>query len=113
MAAFTWVPSYSSAVDHEPSVFKNMFGDGYAQRIGDGLNADGQVWRLVFLNVANSVANAIENFIVARAGVEVFDWTPPGGTPANFICEEGCSRAFTGFAASTLTMTFKQDFAPA
>lgn len=87
MATFTWLPAYNGAVSVAPRVMKSQFGDGYQQRVADGINTQPRAWSLVFTNSV-TVSDAIVAFLVARNGVESFDWTPPSGAAGKFLCEE-------------------------
>jgi phage-related protein len=87
-ALFTWCPTVASR-DLEPRVRAAQFGDGYAQRRPDGINTQDEIWTLDFSNRPASVATAIDDFLKARNGVDVFVWTPPRQTRAlNVICPE-------------------------
>jgi phage-related protein len=75
-AIFSWCPT-TATCQVEPRVLVAQFGDGYAQRRPDGINTQDQIWSLEFHNRTQAVAEAIEAFLVARKGVDVFNWTPP------------------------------------
>ena len=111
MSTFTWSATYASAVKKAPRILDAQFGDGYAQRAQDGINASPQSWSLVFNGVDDTEADAIEAFLEARGAHEPFDWTPPGKASARFVCKEW-NREYSDFQLDNLTMTFTQDFAP-
>lgn len=86
---FFWTPSYNSPVKDIPRIKKIVFGNGYTQRIPDGLYN-----KLISINVifdlrSNQEATAIAHFLDIRGGVESFLFTPP--QPFNkqkrFVCE--------------------------
>lgn len=109
MATFTWLASVDSARETAPRVRELAFGDGYAQRVADGINNRPLVWRLSFKNRAAAEADAIDAFLVARNAVEAFDWTDPYGYVGRWICKIW-SRPGHGGGISTITATFTQVF---
>ncbi len=86
------------------------FGDGYSQRSGDGINVVKESWDLQW-TLVNATIDAIEAFLVARAGYEAFLWTPPGGTVKKFICQSWSKQPLAGGRAS-ISATFDQVFDP-
>lgn len=108
---FTWVPSHGTQVKRRPRVLKAQFGDGYAQRVGDGINNSPQKWDIRFEDISKADALAIDNYLAGKGGVTKFSWTTPDGVTANFVCEEW-SRTFSQENGHQVTATFEQDFAP-
>lgn len=88
MATFTWTPSYNPTASRTPRIKSVQFGDGYEQRFSDGLNPLKQVWNVAFNGRYTAEADEIDAFLIARAGVENFDWTPPGGTAGKYVCKQ-------------------------
>ena len=109
MATFTWTASTGANVSIRPSVRRVAFGDGYEQRLAFGLNTQAQVWTLEFRGRTSLEAATIDAFFRARGGVQAFDWTPPGGTAAKFVCEEW-SRSLDEPNVESVRSTFKQVF---
>lgn len=97
MTTFTWIPSPNSQLDEEPRVRSAPFGDGYEQRVGDGINNDLQKWSLRFDTRMPAEAAAIRDFLKTHAGVTPFDWTSPLGDTSKYIC-----RSWSMNAASAL-----------
>jgi len=48
MTTFTFSPKYGAALSKEPRVKMAQFGDGYQQRVGDGINTIAREWSLNF-----------------------------------------------------------------
>ena len=111
MATFTIAPSFSSSVAEQPRVLMSKFGDGYEQRIGDGINIRPQEWSLTFANRTNAERDAILAFLRAENGVTSFDWTPPGGAAGKFVCPQW-QVSLENAVTSTVTATFRQVFEP-
>lgn len=87
MATFTHPASKGSRSESNPRILSNKFGDGYEQRIGDGINTLLPVWQLQFNTLSQSDANSIVSFFESHAGVTAFDWTPPTGSAGKFVCK--------------------------
>ncbi|WP_395066200.1 phage tail protein [Paraburkholderia silvatlantica] len=75
-AIFSWCVSSASA-DVEPRVRMAQFGDGYVQRRPAGINTQDQAWNVELRNLLQPKADAVLDFLSARNGVDVFNWTPP------------------------------------
>jgi len=109
MVTFTCAPSVCAYLSIRPTVRRVAFGDGDEQRLGFGINTQPQVWSLEFRGRTSSDALAIDNFLRARGAVQAFDWTPPGGLPAKFVCDEW-SRSVDEPNIESVRATFKQVF---
>lgn len=86
METFNYVPAPGQSKNVTPRVLKAQFGDGYSQRVGDGINFKPRTYQLVF-NREMSVILEIDAFLNARAGIEAFIWTPLNGTAGVWLCE--------------------------
>jgi phage-related protein len=69
---------YGSKPKTEMKVLEADFGDGYTQRVADGLNSIKETWTVDWKNIEKVDAFEIVNFLKARKGFEAFYWTPPG-----------------------------------
>lgn len=107
MAEFTWPATYGATLSMKPRVASSRFGDGYEQRVADGLNSKLRSWRLEFMNRPLALADAIEGFLDARGGVESFDWQPPRGGPGKWVCREWTS-AQTSPQHWSISCTFEE-----
>lgn len=110
MATFTWIPDYGASVDTKPTVLKSKFGDGYEQRVGDGINLLPRKWNLNFYREPSEIASII-SFLEARYGVEAFDWTPYVGSAGKWVCSEW-KHTITDFGAYSVSCTFEEVFEP-
>jgi phage-related protein len=70
-------PNVGMSVSREPRLQIAQFGDGYDQRIPDGINFIRRAWTLRWAPITPEAADAIEQFLVARGGYQSFWWTPP------------------------------------
>lgn len=89
MSTFTWSPAPGAIQIKKPRIRTAKFGDGYQQRVTDGINPSPRSWSLKFTRLTADI-DAIEAFLDARAnaGVESFTWTPPSGPIGKWICAE-------------------------
>lgn len=109
MATFTWVASYDPQQETTPRVRRAQFGDGYEQRVADGINSVPAVWDLEFNLRDTTEADAIAAFLLARGGIEAFDWTPPFGASGKYVCRSWRRRQAPG-NWHYLTARFEQVF---
>jgi phage-related protein len=73
---FFWKPSYEAGINLDPRVKTIKFGDGYEQRVPDGINNTLLKFELRFLGRDLSESAAILHFLKARQGTESFVFTP-------------------------------------
>lgn len=106
---FSYTPTWNSALDEEPKVRVAAFGDGYAQRVPDGINTTAQKWDLVFDGVTDSTADGIVTLLRNNGGATYFLWTPPGGTQIKVICKQW-RRDYAGYNSNNIRCRFEQVF---
>jgi phage-related protein len=85
MATFDYCPNPDANKRVSPRTIGIQFGDGYSQRVADGINTQARVWDLTFTRLKDTI-DEIEDFFIARNGVESFDWVPPEGDQGKFVC---------------------------
>lgn len=108
MSTFTWTPDFGLAANYKPRVRTAQFGDGYQQRVADGINTAQDKYDLTFTARTDTEASAILAFLKARAGVEAFDWTPAGEVTAiRAVCREW-NRTFDKNNLNTVTASFER-----
>lgn len=108
MSTFTWSPAPGASEANEPRVRVSKFGDGYQQRVGDGINNQPRTWTLQFTG-PTARTDEISAFLKARAGTESFDWTPPYGAAGKWICSSW-SRAVIWNTVQGVSATFIEVF---
>lgn len=87
-----------------------QFGDGYAQRTGDGINTRQEAWPLQFTGTVKKI-KPIKDFLDRHASRKTFLWTPPMGMPQAFVTPAGYSlQPHTSRAKGvyTLSVVFEQ-----
>lgn len=111
MTTFAWCPSYTPKLTRKPRVLQAQFGDGYSQRVADGINTNPASWSLTFSGREQGEATDILAFLDAHAGVDYFDWTDPNGKTGQYICQDyGETR--TNPLSYEVTATFTEVFDP-
>lgn len=108
MATFTWLPEYGADVEVKPKVNRAVFGDGYEQRVRDGINTKARSWSLTFMKTSSDI-DSIDAFLSNEAGAGSFDWTPPKGSAGKWVCDSW-KRGVPNPAYDTLTATFREVF---
>lgn len=77
----------SAPKDAVPRVLRNSFGDGYSQRIGDGINRLMAGWDLSWHYLSATDKGTLDSFFQSHGGTDVFYWTPPlEATPRKYTC---------------------------
>lgn len=107
---FGWTPDKSPSGEYTYRTRTAQFGDGYAQVVGDGINAESQSWPLTFTGTKAGMV-AIRDFLRRHGGAKSFLWTPPAGDLGLYRCKTfGLSHV--GGSIYTLNATFEQAFHP-
>lgn len=105
---FTWPVAFQTQVNVKPRVLSAKFGDGYEQRVADGINSTLETWSVTVNSIAEVAgASAIEAFLRTQAGVTAFQWTTRYGRTALFVCREW-RRSQTGPTSSQISATFEE-----
>lgn len=105
-------PSYNTRITNKPLVNIAKFGDGYEQRLTEGLNQNPLTVNLVF-DTSQSEANSAIAFLDARIidGAS-FDYTLPSeSTSRKFVCHS-YPRTIPFLNRVRLTCIFKEVFEP-
>jgi phage-related protein len=88
----------------------SKFGNGYAQRVKDGLNTVERMWTVVFILTA-AQKDAWVAFIDSKGGSEVFYYTPPGeSSPLQFVCGSYDGPSPISGNLFEIVAEFEQDF---
>jgi phage-related protein len=86
---FFWAPSYNVQVSHSPRIKSLQFGDGYEQRMKDGINNNPLNLSLSFESRTETEAAAILHFLHSREGFGTFYFKvpPPYSLIKKFVCK--------------------------
>lgn len=111
-ARFRWMPSRNYTRRTNPRVKIARFGDGYEQRIPDGIHSRDDTWNLAFKNRTIVEVNQICEFLRDKEGFIGFYWEEPG--TGNLI-KVKCSKwnkntivADNNYGFGTVTATFQR-----
>ncbi len=90
---FFWKSSYNAASQKAPVVKSIRFGDGYEQRIPDGVNHNLFLADLEFAQRGETETAAILHFLELRGGTEsfVFKPSPPYDKAGLYVCRNWSS----------------------
>jgi phage-related protein len=108
MSDFNYQPLLGATPSIEPKVLTSKFGDGYEQRVGDGINITPEEWSLNFTNTA-AIINEIYEFLKAKKSVDSFTWTPAGFSEITVVCRSW-SRPVISYGIGSLSAKFEQVF---
>lgn len=111
MANFTWIPDQGAKSETKANVFEAKLGDGYAQRVGKGINSVVEDWPLNFSVRTRVEIAAIKNFLKTHKGVLSFTWVTPEGVTGKYVCDTW-SASFNHDFDCSISMTFTQWFGP-
>lgn len=106
---FTWQTQSGNTGTETGKVRKAQFGDGYAQRVADGINPLTRSWPFKWSG-PKAPAFAIRDFLRAHIGVSFF-WTAPNDTQQLYTCDTWTIND-EGGPIYTITATFEQFNSP-
>ena len=105
-------PSYNTRITNKPTINIAKFGDGYEQRLTEGLNQNPLTVNLVF-DVTQGEADSAISFLDARiVDGASFDYVLPNeSTARNFVCHS-YPRTIPFLNRVRLTCVFREVFEP-
>ena len=106
METFNWTPQKSSTASISPRVRVIKFGDGYEQRIQDGINNDLRSYNVTFVGLFDDIT-LIDEFLTRQGGVHAFKWREPNTHKTITVVCRSWSSTPNG-AAKTITATFDE-----
>lgn len=104
---FTFCPRVNPVGQNTYRTRVAQFGDGYAQRVQDGINAKRSSWPLEFVGSEEEI-KPVQDFLDQHAGYLPFLWTPPLGTEKEFVTPEGYSLTAIHSGLFSLSVTLVQ-----
>lgn len=107
-------PDRSLTRTSTPKVLRARFGDGYEQRIADGINNLEQTFSISFVNRSKEDIDDITAFFELKGGVTSFDYTIPDSnvsapfeTTIKVVCENW-STVYVQTDCYTCTANFRR-----
>ena len=107
---FTHVAAASFTRNSKARIRIAQFGDGYSQRIREGINTQDDTWELSFVNRSISDAASIISFLESKHGSDYFLWTPPGDTTQFKVICDSWNTVYASPISRTISCTFKRVF---
>ncbi len=111
------VPDRTMSNAIQPRVLKVQFGDGYEQRIQDGINNLRQEFSVTFNNRPKAEIDDIVAFLNNKAGTTAFNFTYPdsnaggGETTIKVVCQDWSQRySYDDFYSAS--MKFRRVYEP-
>lgn len=108
MEKFTFKPLTRPVASIAMRTLVAQFGDGYAQRAGDGINLRSENWPLEFFGCEEEI-KGIKDFLDRHNGFKSFLWTPPMGVEMQFVTPEGYTLTPVSGCLYSLNVTFIQN----
>ena len=95
-----------------PKVLKVQFGDGYEQRIAEGLNSSNENYQISYSNRPKAEIDDVAAFIDGKKGVTSFDYVIPdtnnsGETTIKVVCDQ-YNLVYVSDSSYTFTATFRR-----
>jgi phage-related protein len=109
-------PDRNTTRNTKPKVLIASFGDGYEQRIADGINNLRQTFAVAFNNRTKDEIDDIVAFFDSKNGVSAFAYTYPdtnnsGETTVKVVCED-YTLNYTNSDFYGCTATFRRVYEP-
>lgn len=110
-------PDRGLNIKNNPRVRLATFGDGYEQRLQDGINSLKQEFQVSFINREAEEADDIVAFFEDKAGVTAFDFTIPDSNESGseltikVVCPDW-SQVFTNKIGYGVTAKFRRVYEP-
>lgn len=99
-------------LQNAPRILSAGFGGGYEQRTGDGINTNKRTLAARFEALDLGEANALESFLVERAGYKPFFCKVPGYEAGILFTCATWTRNYNDAGLENLTATFVECFDP-
>ncbi|MGX2975570.1 phage tail protein [Ursidibacter arcticus] len=105
METFNFSPNWGVELAKKPKVKTLMLGDGYEQRLKQGLNNNLRSYSLAFSGDIERIKQ-IDNFLNRQEGYKAFLWQPRHSSLGKFKCEEW--KMIINDTHATLSCEFKE-----
>lgn len=106
METFHWRPQNSSTASISPKVKAIKFGDGYEQRIKDGINNDLRSYSVTFVGLTENI-DLIDDFLIRHNAVKAFLWREPNRNRLITVVCRSWNSTPNG-AVKTISATFEE-----
>tara|TARA_R100000773_G_C4214640_1_gene113544 strand:- start:256 stop:612 length:357 start_codon:yes stop_codon:yes gene_type:complete len=105
-------PDFGNVVRNTPKYNVIKFGDGFEQRLTEGLHQNFRTIDLQFTNINETESDTLISFLEARLSNnnESFDYTPLNDVQGKFIVDGDYSKAIPYANRATVTVKFREVF---
>lgn len=103
-------PTTGTGREVTPRVLTASFGDGYSQRVGDGINTLDTKASVIFEAMTRTEAQATEAFFARHSGFKSFLWTFPGDTEQKRWIARSWRTSTVSFDVMSITVEFERVF---
>ena len=104
-------PSQASNRTTTPDILKMNFGNGYEQRMANGINYLRDNWQVSWEGLNVTDRNKVVTFLQSISAGDYFTWTTPfDGASKKFVLDGGWSMSDNGGVVFTINATFRQVF---
>lgn len=110
MLTFTYIPSTGFEESSDSNILQASFGDGYSQRVANGINSTVRSWNLSFVNRTLVDSEAIMSFLKARNSVQSFLWTPPGEQESISVLAREWKKVYNSPITRNISVKFIEVF---
>lgn len=100
--------SQSSSGKVDFKVLVNKYGNGYEQRIADGINNNLQTWEVSWEGLGSTDFSTLVQAIEGSRGVSNFTWTPPGAASTKKFVVVSYSISSSSGAIYTVSASLRQ-----
>lgn len=105
-------PDWGYEFQETPRIVLNSYGDGYSQRIEDGLNHMLRQTTITYSNLSTTEFTTMRNFFRSLNGIDSFKWRPEGDVFECVWYASKISQIATNGSRWTLTVDIKEDPTP-
>lgn len=106
-------PDYGLSIENNPKINTISFGDGFEQRLTEGLNQNYRKLQLTFKNITETNSDTLINFLNLRVtNADSFVYTPPNGVAGKFVIDSNYKKTINYANLATVTVTFREVFEP-
>ena len=106
-------PKYGLSIENNPNINTLSFGDGFEQRLTEGLNRNPRKLRLTFENINESESDTLINFLNTRvSNADSFDYTPINELAGKFVIDSNYKKTINFSNRATVTVVFREVFEP-
>jgi phage-related protein len=103
--------SQSSQKTSKSNILVAKFGDGYEQRLPDGINYKKDAWQIIWDNLTTTEITTVETAIAsARWGADYFTWTPFNEIASKKFKYMGHQVTYNSGGTGSINMNIEQVF---